>query len=147
MTSIYKVSAVAIDKWEYRLLYASIFGGATAFSVPDFLGANGHATVYWGWGQEDDDMYSRVLLKLRKSIIRYPNEIARYKVVRTFNHTAAKLNLANQIIYRSRYNYSLDGLNTMNYTLNNILFYKLFTLINVTFSREPIKQIYIRLKI
>ncbi|CAF3686343.1 unnamed protein product [Rotaria sordida] len=139
--------AVAIDKWEYRLLYASIFGGATAFSVPDFLGANGHATVYWGWGQEDDDMYSRVLLKLRKSIIRYPNEIARYKVVRTFNHTAAKLNLANQIIYRSRYNYSLDGLNTMNYTLNNILFYKLFTLINVTLSREPIKQIYIRLKI
>ncbi|CAF4303215.1 unnamed protein product, partial [Rotaria sordida] len=56
------MQAVAIDKWEYRLLYASIFGGATAFSVPDFLGANGHATVYRGWGQEDDDMYNRVLL-------------------------------------------------------------------------------------
>ncbi|CAF4344961.1 unnamed protein product, partial [Rotaria sordida] len=39
---------------------------------------NGHPTVYWGWGGEDDDMYFRVVKKLKKSIIRYPIEIARY---------------------------------------------------------------------
>ncbi|CAF1534086.1 unnamed protein product, partial [Rotaria sordida] len=75
------------------------------------------------------------------------NEVARYKVVRTFNHTAANPNPDNGKIFKSNYNYSLDGLNTMNYTLNNILFYKLFTLINVTLSRESREQIYTRLNI
>ncbi|CAF4858952.1 unnamed protein product [Rotaria sp. Silwood1] len=139
--------AVAIDKNKYHLPYSTYFGGATAFSVSDLLGANGHPTVYWGWGGEDDDMFYRVVRKLKKSVIRYPDEIARYKMVRTFNHTAAKLYPDRIKILTSNYNYNLDGLNTQNYTLHNILFYKLFILINVTLPKESRKQVYTRLNI
>ncbi|CAF1150121.1 unnamed protein product [Rotaria sordida] len=139
--------AVAMDKNQYRLFHSMYFGGATAFCIPDLLDCNGHPTIYWGWGGEDNDMIYRVVKKLNKTIVRYPDEIARYKMVRTFNHTAAKPNPDRWKILASNYNYSLDGLNTMNYTLHNILFYKLFTLINVTLPQEPREQILKRLNI
>ena len=91
--------------------------------------ANGHPTVYWGWGGEDDDMHGRVVKKLKKSVIRYPMEIARYKMIRTHNHTASKPNPHRVTILYSKYDYSLDGLNTTKYTLHNLTFYKLFTLV------------------
>ncbi|CAF4582918.1 unnamed protein product [Rotaria sp. Silwood2] len=139
--------SVAVDKFHYRLLYSTLFGGVTAFSLSDFVGANGYPTIYWGWGGEDDDMYLRVVKKLNKSITRYPIEIARYKMIRTLNHTSGKPNPDRYTILYSKYNYSRDGINTMNYKLHNIVFHKLFTLINVTLTEESFKQICTRLNI
>ncbi|CAF1305616.1 unnamed protein product [Rotaria sordida] len=139
--------AVAMDKFNHALPYSNFFGGATAFRPSDILGTNGHPTVYWGWGCEDDDMYLRVVKKLKKSIIRYPNEIARYKMIRTHGHVAAKLNPHRATILHSKYNYNLDGINTTNYILHNIVFYKLFTLINVTLPEESFEHIRKRLHI
>jgi hypothetical protein len=139
--------SVAVDKFNYTLFYSTAFGGVTAFSLSDFVGANGYPTVYWGWGGEDDDMYSRVATKLRKRITRDPIEIARYKMIRTHNHVSGKENPDRRTILRSRYNYTLDGINTTNYTLNKIVFYQLFTLINVTLKEESFEQIRLRLNI
>jgi hypothetical protein len=92
-------------------------------------------------------MYLRVTKKLRKSITRYPIEIARYKMIRTYNHTSGKANPDRHTILGSKYDYTKDGINTMNYTLHNINFYKLFTLINVTLQEETFEQIRMRLNI
>ena len=100
--------SVAVDKFNYKLYYSTLFGGVTAFSLSDFVGANGYPTVYWGWGCEDDDMYLRVTKKLNKTITRYSNEIARYKMIRTHNHVSSKRNPHRHRILGSGYNYTLD---------------------------------------
>ncbi|CAF1115704.1 unnamed protein product [Rotaria sordida] len=139
--------SVAMDKFKYAIPYSEFFGGVTAFHSSDILGTNGHPTVYWGWGGEDDDIYFRVVKKLKKSITRYPIEIARYKMIRTHGHTAAESNSHRLTILYSKYDYNLDGINTTNYTLHNIVFYKLFTLINVTLPEESFEHIRTRLHI
>jgi hypothetical protein len=92
-------------------------------------------------------MYLRVTKKLQKPITRYPIEIARYKMIRTYNHTSGEPNPNRHTILSSKYDYNKDGINTTNYKLHNIIFYKLFTLINVTLHEETFEQIRIRLNI
>ncbi len=135
-----------MDKFNYKLLYPKLFGGVTAFTTDDFIGANGYPNVYWGWGGEDDDMYLRVIKKLRKTIIRYPIDIARYKMIHLY-HRSARENLYRRKILYSQYDYSLDGINTTQYQLPRVTFYKLFTFINVTLIEETYQQIRTRLNI
>jgi cellulose synthase/poly-beta-1,6-N-acetylglucosamine synthase-like glycosyltransferase len=144
---IFSFRSVAVDKFNYKLLYSTLFGGVTAFRKSDLIGANGYPTIYWGWGGEDDDMYLRVVKKLNKQITRYPIEIARYKMIRTHDHTSGKANPHRHALLYSKYDYNLDGINTTNYTLHNVIFYKLFTLINVTLKEESFDQIRTRLRI
>ncbi len=135
-----------MDKFNYKLLYPKLFGGVTAFTTDDFIGANSCPNVYWGWGGEDDDMYLRVVKKLKKTIIRYPIDIGRYKMIHSY-HTSAAVNPYRRKILYSRYDYSLDGINTTQYQLHRVTFYKLFTLINVTLIEETYQQIRTRLNI
>jgi hypothetical protein len=138
--------SVAMDKFDYKLLYSTFFGGVTAFNTEDFIGANGCPNVYWGWGGEDDDMYLRVVKQLKKTVIRYPAEIARYKMIRLY-HKSAPVNPHRRKILYSKYDYNLDGLNTTQYKLHRVTFYRLFTLINVTLIEETYQQIRTRLHI
>lgn len=133
-----------MDKFSYKLLYSTLFGGITAFSTADFIGANGYPNVYWGWGGEDDDMYLRVVKKLKKTITRYPIEIARYKMIR---HKSVPANRDRRKILHSQYDYGLDGINTTQYRCHSVTFYKLFTLVNVTLIKETYEQIRTRLHI
>ena len=135
-----------MDKFKYKLLYSNFFGGVTAFNKEDFIGANGCPNVYWGWGGEDDDMYWRVIKQLKKTVIRYPIEIARYKMIRSYHKSASPNPHRRKILY-SQYDYRLDGINTTQYKLHQLTFYKLFTLINVTIIEETYQQIRIRLNI
>ena len=139
--------SVAVDKFNYRLLYATLFGGVTAFQLSDFLACNGYPTVYWGWGGEDDDMYLRVVKHLRKSITRYPIDIARYKMIRSMNHTSGKINPHRHALLNSKYNYNRDGLNSLRYQLHEVLLYQLFTLINVTLFEESYPEMQQRLNL
>ncbi|PIO57003.1 N-acetyllactosaminide 3-alpha-galactosyltransferase, partial [Teladorsagia circumcincta] len=48
--------SVAVDKFNYRLPYTSIFGGISAMTVEQLQSINGFSNRYWGWGGEDDDL-------------------------------------------------------------------------------------------
>jgi hypothetical protein len=106
---------------------------------------NGHSTSFWGWGGEDDDLYLRVLSKLSKPITRYPNDVARYKMIRTHKRTSSEINHNRYRLLALQYDYDVDGINTTKYILNSKTFYKLFILINVTLTEEKFEQVYIRL--
>ncbi|KRX54372.1 Beta-1,4-N-acetylgalactosaminyltransferase bre-4 [Trichinella sp. T9] len=83
--------SVAVDKFNYRLPYASIFGGVTALTAEQFRRINGFSNEYWGWGGEDDDFYIRV--NLGKYVVhRHPEQIGRYKMMK---HSSELLNEAN----------------------------------------------------
>ncbi|CAF3378544.1 unnamed protein product [Rotaria socialis] len=142
-----KHMSVAVDKFKYKLLYPTLFGGVTAFHTEDFIQANGYPNVYWGWGNEDDDMYFRVIKNLKKNITRSPIEIARYKMIRTHGHKSGKTNPHRDTILHSKYNYSLDGLNTIQYSLHQIRLYHLFVLVNASLVEESYEQIRNRLNI
>ena len=42
-----------------RLMYYNLVGGALALSSRQMWTVNGYSNLYWGWGAEDDDMYTR----------------------------------------------------------------------------------------
>lgn len=72
--------SVAINKFNYKLPYSSIFGGVSALTKEQFENVNGFSNSFWGWGGEDDDMYNR--LKFHNyHISRYPINIARYTML------------------------------------------------------------------
>ncbi|CAH8629649.1 unnamed protein product [Schistosoma intercalatum] len=72
--------SVAVDKFNYRLPYLTIFGGAVAFTKKQFEKVGGFSNMYFGWGGEDDDLYARVVYH-NYSVMRYPEEIARYRMI------------------------------------------------------------------
>ena len=52
---------------------------------------NGLSNDYWGWGGEDDDLSTRVSLAGYK-ISRYPENIARYKMIKHSHESSNKMN-------------------------------------------------------
>ncbi|KRX78187.1 Beta-1,4-N-acetylgalactosaminyltransferase bre-4 [Trichinella sp. T6] len=123
--------SVAVDKFNYRLPYASIFGGVTALTAEQFRRINGFSNEYWGWGGEDDDFYIRV--NLGKYVVhRHPEQIGRYKMIK---HSSELLNEANPCRYRllreASRRWRMDGLNSIKYAILNITEHQLFTRILV----------------
>ncbi|XP_074646324.1 beta-1,4-N-acetylgalactosaminyltransferase bre-4-like isoform X2 [Tubulanus polymorphus] len=77
--------SVAIDKFNYRLPYTDIFGGACTLSKVHFSKINGFSNKYWGWGGEDDDLAYRWSL-LQRAFTRFSTDglsSLKYKVVAT----------------------------------------------------------------
>lgn len=64
----------------FSLPYLTIFGGAVAFTKKQFEKVGGFSNMYFGWGGEDDDLYARVVYH-NYSVMRYPEEIARYRMI------------------------------------------------------------------
>lgn len=128
--------SVAVDKFSYKLPYATIFGGITALTVEQFEKLNGFSNDYWGWGGEDDDMASRVKLH-GFEISRYDANIARYKMVK---HAQEKENAVNEcrfsLMYKVNRRWPKDGLTTLDYKVLNVTFEKLFTRILVDLKEE-----------
>jgi hypothetical protein len=48
-----------VEQFEYKMPYAQYFGGVTLFPKDKFILVNGFSNEYWGWGQEDDNLYFR----------------------------------------------------------------------------------------
>lgn len=78
-----------------RLPYTSLFGGVTVLTTDQFRDVNGFSNMYWGWGGEDDDMFTRIFSR-GYSITRPPEELARYKMSL---HHRDKGNKANPMRY------------------------------------------------
>ena len=82
--------SVAVSTFNYKLPYAGIFGGITQLTGAMFEAVNGYPNDFWGWGGEDDVMYTRVMRFYK--IKRPPKQLARYKM---YTHVHEKSNPKN----------------------------------------------------
>jgi len=51
-----------VEQYGYRLPYPEYLGGVLLTTRVDFERVNGYSNEYWGWGNEDDDLFIRYLL-------------------------------------------------------------------------------------
>ncbi|KAK6036382.1 N-acetyllactosaminide 3-alpha-galactosyltransferase [Cooperia oncophora] len=139
--------AVAVNKFDYKLLYEGMFGTSSALTLDQFKKTNGFSNRYWGWGGEDDDMYKRIVLAGYK-VERYNHTIARYTMIR--HEHEPQSNPINPCRYKllehTKKDWRNDGLNTLNYKVVNITFENLFTHIVVDLleatERPPLEKVF-----
>uniref|UniRef100_A0A8C6MC73 Beta-1,4-galactosyltransferase n=1 Tax=Nothobranchius furzeri TaxID=105023 RepID=A0A8C6MC73_NOTFU len=113
--------AVAIDKFNYELPYKDIFGGVTALSKEQFLTVSGFSNTYWGWGGEDDDMYNRIMLRI-KSISQPDAVIGWYKMIKHGRDRHNERDLDNvKKLQETKKILDQDGLSSLSYTVVEIL--------------------------
>ncbi|XP_055346095.1 beta-1,4-galactosyltransferase 1-like [Paramacrobiotus metropolitanus] len=107
--------SVAVDKFNYTLPYKQIIGGASAFTVEQFMKVNGFPNSYWGWGGEDDDLSKR--LELSGYQLNRPSaKSARYTMIKHHHDSTnprnrmapLQLELTHETMFK-------DGLNTVSY--------------------------------
>lgn len=123
--------SVAVDKFNYRLPYYSIFGGITSLSVDHMIALNGYSNKYWGWGGEDDDMYQRIKWANYK-ISRPQPKLARFKMIKHLNEkknapNMNRFNLLKHVLDRM----PSDGINSLKYRVMSIDLLPTHTMINV----------------
>uniref|UniRef100_A0A0R3RJQ2 Beta-1,4-N-acetylgalactosaminyltransferase n=1 Tax=Elaeophora elaphi TaxID=1147741 RepID=A0A0R3RJQ2_9BILA len=136
--------SVAINKFQYKLPYGSLFGGICAMRTEQFVKVNGFSNSYWGWGGEDDDLSMRVTSAGYK-IMRYPPEIGRYQMIA---HKSEKKNPINKcrfdLLARTLARQKTDGISSLKYECYDVRFLRLFTHIKVRLleqeSREQLRK-------
>jgi len=123
--------SVAVDKFNYRLPYQGLFGGAGSFTREHFELINGFSNEFWGWGGEDDDLYKRITAKELK-LMRPSMQAGRYKMLKTFHFRSTGAN-PNRLasLKTSVKRMSTDGLNSLKYTVQHVTEYPLYTLVSV----------------
>ncbi|XP_078527601.1 beta-1,4-galactosyltransferase 1-like [Lissotriton helveticus] len=127
--------ANAVDKFKFKLLYNNLFGGVTAFSKTQFEKVNGFSNAFWGWGGEDDEMFSRVVAAGMR--VERPNSVlARSKMIPHHRDPGNESNKNNAVIMlHARANMKRDGLNSLNYKVVNITRHHLYTLVSVDIGK------------
>ncbi|TWW54887.1 Beta-1,4-galactosyltransferase 1 [Takifugu flavidus] len=123
--------SVAIDKFNFQLPYNTYFGGVSAMSKQQFLTVNGFPNAYWGWGGEDDDMYKRIIFH-GMSISRPDHITGKYKMIKhdRDDHNADNPERLDKLSH-TRETMDKDGINTLNYTVKDIVKDRMYTFINV----------------
>ncbi len=120
--------SVAVDTLKYKLPYPDLFGGVSAVPTKQFEEINGFSNQFWGWGGEDDDISHR-LRHAGHNITRYNADIARYTMI---SHAKQTLSPARRYQFRRGQRYfKTDGLNNLEYKVEDFRREKLFTLITV----------------
>ncbi|TKS87894.1 Beta-1,4-galactosyltransferase 1 [Collichthys lucidus] len=123
--------SVAIDIFNFKLPYKTIFGGVSSFFKSQFLKINGFSNTFWGWGGEDDDLYQRVIFH-GMSISRPDMVIGKYKMIKHVRDLHNERNPVNAGKLRhTKSTMNEDGINSLNYTVKEIVKDILYTLITV----------------
>ncbi|XP_077469376.1 beta-1,4-galactosyltransferase 3-like [Stigmatopora argus] len=129
--------AVAIDKFDYRLLYREYFGGVVAVTPEQLRKMNGFSNQYWGWGREDDDLWKRVGLSGMK-VVRPSVKVARYKMIKHERDPGNEENPHNfDILKRTELDWRSDGLNSVSYKFLSKERKALFTHITIDVGEKP----------
>ncbi|KAL7373993.1 hypothetical protein ABVT39_019177 [Epinephelus coioides] len=129
--------AVAVDKFNFELPYSTIFGGVIALSKEHFLKVNGFSNTYWGWGGEDDDMYKRIYHH-GMSISRPDLVTGKYRMIKHKRDPHNKPNPKNPgKLSRTHVTMNEDGINSLKYTVKEIVKNKLYTCITVDVGVPP----------
>ncbi|XP_066924327.1 beta-1,4-galactosyltransferase 2-like [Clytia hemisphaerica] len=128
--------SVAVDKFNYRLPYATIFGGVGAFTKEDFQRINGFSNMFWGWGGEDDDLYTRIT-KVGFKLTRPSLKRGRYTMIRIHHFQSSKADPNRMNLLRnSAQRMSADGLNTLKYKLDKVDQQPLVTFVKIELKRS-----------
>ncbi|KAM7390634.1 hypothetical protein PAMA_008698 [Pampus argenteus] len=123
--------AVAMDKFNYALPYNTYFGGVSSLSKDQYLKINGFPNTYWGWGGEDDDIYRRVIYR-GMSISRPDSMTGRYKMIKHVRDLHNEPNPKNpDKLGKTRLTMEKDGINSLKYTVKEVVKDKLYTFITV----------------
>ncbi|KAF7662843.1 hypothetical protein LDENG_00224640 [Lucifuga dentata] len=123
--------AVAMDKFNFALPYNTYFGGVSSLSKDQFLKINGFPNTFWGWGGEDDDIYSRIIFR-GMSISRPDYLTGKYKMAKHNRDLHNEPNPANpNKLLQTQWTMDKDGLNTLEYTVKKIEKDLLYTFITV----------------
>ncbi|XP_021352584.1 beta-1,4-N-acetylgalactosaminyltransferase bre-4-like [Mizuhopecten yessoensis] len=128
--------SVAINKFNYRIVFPNLIGGVTQLPRAAFEKINGFSNLYFGWGGEDNDLGFRIrnakLIVERQSIA-----IARYRMIK---HLHERSNAPNPIRFQLLKNairrINSDGLNTLKYRVLHKKEEKLYTNITVEIKKE-----------
>ncbi|CAH1799029.1 unnamed protein product [Owenia fusiformis] len=128
--------SMAIDEMGYKLAYDELVGGVLNMRTEHFLRVNGYSNLYWGWGAEDDDMAYRIM-HVGLKIIRPPEMIARYKMIRHTKRSPSDWRKRTRLLYTGTRRYRNDGLNNLEYKLSFVKEERLFTHIMVQIGEPP----------
>ncbi|KAL5010416.1 hypothetical protein ScPMuIL_012721, partial [Solemya velum] len=132
--------SAAIDKFNYKLPYQALFGGVSALTKEQFTKVNGFSNMYFGWGGEDDDMYKRIK-KNGYKVIRYPMNIARYRMIKHKRDKGNEPNPRRSMQLRGAEKRSeREGLSTLKYKVLHLEEKKLYTWVHVEIDENEIMQ-------
>ncbi|XP_033763759.1 beta-1,4-N-acetylgalactosaminyltransferase bre-4-like [Pecten maximus] len=128
--------SVAMNKYNYRPVYPTYFGGVSQLPKAAIQMINGCSNLYFGWGAEDDDLYDR-LVKAGFTIERYSLEISRYIMIKHTRETTNAVNPKRTTLLKGGTSrMQKDGLNSLKYKLLKIQHHKLYTNILVEVRKE-----------
>ncbi|XP_034427923.1 beta-1,4-galactosyltransferase 1-like [Hippoglossus hippoglossus] len=129
--------AVAMDKFNFQLPYNSFFGGVSSLSKDQYLKINGFPNTYWGWGGEDDDIYGRISVR-GMSISRPDLLTGKYKMIKHERDLHNEQNPENPgKLSQTQSTMDQDGINSLNYTVKEIVKDILYTYITVDIQGPP----------
>ncbi|XP_011681597.2 beta-1,4-galactosyltransferase 5 [Strongylocentrotus purpuratus] len=124
-------------KWNWKLPYQELFGGAVGVTTSQFVEINGFPNVYWGWGGEDDDFYNRVVANGFKPS-RPEGEIGYFDTIEHNSKDSSRLNIAKFCLQKQcAERMSTDGLSNLKYEPPTIELHPLYTNISVNIQRLP----------
>jgi glycoprotein 2-beta-D-xylosyltransferase len=116
----------ASSQFNFQPAYGAMVGGALAITMEQFEKINGYSNYYWGWGQEDDDLFFRIS-RVYHDVDRLSSEEGRYQalshprvkdldVTPRFNKGRERL-LATQA---NEFDINKDGLNTVKFAILSV---------------------------
>ncbi|XP_037569197.1 beta-1,4-N-acetylgalactosaminyltransferase bre-4 [Dermacentor silvarum] len=123
--------STCLDYRKYKRYYETIFGGVCALRSEHMEKVNGFSNMFEGWGGEDDDMSIRLRFS-GFNIVRNDCTVGRYTALK---HADGLQNPErHRLLRRSFFRVYKDGLNTLKYSVLDILFKKLYTHVIVDLS-------------
>ncbi|KAH9491791.1 Beta-1,4-galactosyltransferase 2 [Bulinus truncatus] len=132
--------AVALSRYDFKILYQNFFGGVVGLTRDQYLKVNGNSNLYTGWGGEDDDLFVRVQNK-NFTTARYDVNTAKYD---TFNHSRDEGNEVNPLRYvllkYAQKRQDVEGLNTVQYKVLGVKVELLYTWITVSLNNSQLVQ-------
>ncbi|CAH1784053.1 unnamed protein product [Owenia fusiformis] len=118
------------DTYTSGIHYHGYFGGVTAVSKLHYYMANGFSNNYWGWGKEDDEFWLRMQVKRINIHYSYDSDNAEYVILPHQNDTIKHSQDVPQFRILEK-TLSLNGINTLQYTMRKIIKEPLFTRFDV----------------
>uniref|UniRef100_A0A0B7AIX9 Galactosyltransferase C-terminal domain-containing protein n=1 Tax=Arion vulgaris TaxID=1028688 RepID=A0A0B7AIX9_9EUPU len=132
--------AVAMNKFDFQLLYEDYFGGVVGFSTAQYENVNGCSNIYFGWGGEDDDLLVRVRQK-NYTMVRYDVKTARYDMISHHRDKGNEENPLRIALLKDAFRrQDSEGLRTTKYRVSKYRQERIYTWINVSLNRSDILQ-------